>query len=473
MTQQIKNTGIYPILLAATGAIGGFLFGYDTAVISGTIPHVSEQFSLNELQTGWYVGCALLGSILGVLVVGILSDRLGRRLSLWLAAVLFTISSAGCMVVENFDALVIYRIIGGMGIGVASVVSPLYISEVSPPRMRGRLVTLYQLAITIGIVASYIVNARVLVWSNSDAYFHEWLPLYLIQEPWRMMLGLETIPALLFFLLLFFIPESPHWLVAQKKISAAERTLTRLFGRQTAKKQLQETLDTLATQKDVSWRILLSPVYRTPMVIGVCLAILGQFMGVNAIFYYGPTIFQQAGAGSQGALDFQIIVGIVNVLSTILAMYLVDKIGRKKLVYVGVGGMLFILVGISIFFMSGMNNPEILLLMILLYIFFAAISICVVIWVLLSEMYPLKVRGFAMSCAGFSLWIGTYLIGQVTPVLLGGIGAAWTFGLFALMCLPYLAITYYLVPETTGKTLEEIERIWQKKAEKNDRAPFS
>ncbi|MGO1521256.1 MAG: sugar porter family MFS transporter, partial [Sphingobacterium sp.] len=312
-----------------------------------------------------------------------------------------------------------------------------------------------------------------LVWSNSAAYSHEWLPLYLIQEPWRMMLGLETIPALLFFLLLFFIPESPHWLVAQKRISAAERTLTRLFGRQTAKKQLQETIDALATQKNVSWRILLSPVYRTPMVIGVCLAILGQFMGVNAIFYYGPTIFQQAGAGSQGALDFQIIVGVVNVLSTILAMYLVDKIGRKKLVYVGVGGMLFILVGISIFFMSGMNNPEILLLMILLYIFFAAISICVVIWVLLSEMYPLKVRGFAMSCAGFSLWIGTYLIGQVTPVLLGGIGAAWTFGLFALMCLPYLAITYYLVPETTGKTLEEIERIWQTKAEKNDRAPFS
>lgn len=460
---------MYAVLLALTGAIGGFLFGYDTAVISGTIAHVSEQFSLNEFQTGWYVGCALLGSIIGVSVVGILSDRLGRRLSLWLAAVLFSVSSIGCMLVSTFDALVIYRIIGGMGIGVASVVSPLYISEVSPSKLRGTLVTLYQLAVTIGIVFSYIVNARVLDWSTSGNPIPEWLSLYVTEEPWRMMLGLETVPALLFFILLFLIPESPHWLIAQKRLVAAERTMTRLFGSAIAKKQMQEATETLSLQTNVNWRVLLTPVYRTPLIIGVSLAILGQFMGVNAIFYYGPTIFEQAGTGSQGALDFQIIVGTVNVLSTVLAMYLVDKIGRKKLVYIGVGGMLLLLIGISVFFMTAIDNPELLLVMILVYIFFTAISISVVIWVLLAEMYPLKVRGIAMSCAGFSLWIGTYLIGQVTPMLLGGVGAAWTFGIFAIMCLPYLAITYYLVPETTGKSLEEIERIWQSKTKNRSR----
>lgn len=458
-----KSNLKYVIFLCIVGAIGGFLFGYDTAVISGTIQDVSLLYGLNDAGTGWYVGCALIGSIVGVSFAGILSDKLGRRPSLWLAAILFTVSAFGCMIAPNFQVLVWCRILGGMGIGVASVVSPLYISEVSPSRFRGTLVTLYQLAITVGIVASYVVNAKVLHWSQTMTFDHEWLNFVLKQEAWRGMLGMQTIPAALFFLVLFLIPESPRWQIAQNKIGAATKTLGKIFGADEADKQIRETQQMINSEEKTDWRILFKPGYRIALLIGICLAILGQFMGVNAIFYYGPIIFAEAGMGAQGSLDFQIIVGIVNVLSTILGMFLVDRIGRKKLVYIGVSGMLVMLIAIGFYFHSNMTDANILLYMIMTYIFFSAISISVVIWVLLSEMYPVKVRGLAMSCAGFSLWIGTFLIGQLTPMLLKGVGASATFWIFAFMCLPYMAITYFLVPETTGKSLEEIEKMWQDK----------
>ncbi|MBB4038026.1 sugar porter (SP) family MFS transporter [Dysgonomonas hofstadii] len=463
MAEQKKGNFKYVIFLSVVGAIGGFLFGYDTAVISGTIQQVTYLYMLNDVETGWYVGCALIGSIIGVSFAGIISDRLGRRLSLWVAAALFTVSAFGCMVASDFYMLVFARMLGGMGIGVASIVSPLYISEVSPSRYRGTLVTLYQLAVTVGIVASYIVNARVLHWSQTITFDQQWLNFVLKEQPWRGMLGMQTIPAALFFLVLFLIPESPRWQIARNKVDKAVKTMTTLFGESEAKLQIKETQDMLSSEEKTDWRILFKPGYRIALFIGVCLAILGQFMGVNAIFYYGPIIFSEAGMEAQGSLDFQIIVGIVNVLSTILGMYLVDRIGRKKLVYIGVSGMFVMLIAIGIFFNIGINNPVVLLGMIMTYIFFSAISISVVIWVLLSEMYPVKVRGVAMSCAGFSLWIGTYLIGQLTPVLLNGVGASVTFWIFACMCIPYIAITYFLVPETTGKSLEEIEKMWQTK----------
>lgn len=451
------------IFLSVVGALGGFLFGYDTAVISGTIHDVVTLYGLDKVQEGWYVGCALIGSIIGVAVAGKLSDATGRRPALWLAAILFTVSSAGCMIAGSFNALVWYRIMGGMGIGIASIVSPLYISEVSTPKIRGTLVALYQLAITIGIVASYFVNAKILAWSQSVVFSSEFLRWTFQDQAWRGMLGMETIPAALFFLILFFIPESPRWQIAQGKVSPATRTLARIFGSTEADHQVQQTQDAIASEGKADWRILLKPGYRIALIIGVCLAILGQFMGPNAVFYYGPIIFKEAGMGAQGSLDFQIIVGVVNVVSTLLGMFLVDRIGRKKLVYIGVSGMLVMLIAIGFYFHGGYTSPNILLYLIMAYIFFCAISICVVIWVLISEMYPVRVRGLAMSCAGLSLWVGTYLIGQLTPVMLHGLSPAITFWIFAVMCLPYLGITYFLVPETTGKSLEEIELMWQKK----------
>ena len=461
-----ENMG-YVVFLSAVAALGGFLFGYDTAVISGTIKGVSAQFELGDIETGWYVGCALIGSIVGVLMAGKLSDRYGRKPVLLCSAVMFASSAIGCMFSYSIDELVVYRIIGGVGIGIASIISPLYISEISVARYRGRLVALYQLAITVGIVGSYFANASVLRYSLSAAFDEHWLQLVFVSENWRAMLGMEIIPALLFFIILFFIPESPRWLVINQKEESARLVMGRLFGAQTAEKQIGEILSLVQTETKSDWRLLLQPGFRTVLFVGISLAMLGQFMGVNAVLYYGPVLFEEAGLAQNSSLDFQIIVGLVNVFSTVLAMWLIDRIGRKKLIYIGVSGMIVTLVGVSLYFMlntaGGQLSPFLLLGLIMTYIFCCAISICAVIFVLLSEMYPVKVRGAAMSIAGFSLWIGTYLIGQLTPWLLTSLAPSGVFLLFACMCVPYMLITWKLVPETTGRSLEEIEQMVAKK----------
>lgn len=468
-----KNTGenlVYVIFLSAVAALGGFLFGYDTAVISGTIGSVAEQFGLNDVTTGWYVGCALVGSIGGVAIAGKLSDFFGRKMVMLLSAVMFSLSAVGCMLSGSVSSLVVYRIIGGFGIGVASVISPLYISEISVARYRGTLVTLYQLAITIGFVVAYIVNYGINEYTAAHKGIEEtagWWWKIMISENWRGMLGAETFPALLFFVTLFFIPESPRWLVLKAKENKAQNIFTRIYGQIEANSQIADLKNLILSEKETNWKILLLPGFRTAMFIGVSLAILGQFMGVNAVLYYGPSIFQQTGLSEGDSLFYQVIVGAVNFGSTILAMAIIDKIGRKKLVYYGVSGMLITLILIAGYFILNKSGnvvpPVTLLVLILLYIFSCAISICVVIWVLLSEMYPAKVRGLAMSAAGFSLWIGTFLIGQLTPWLMTALSPAGVFLLFAVMCLPYMYIVWKLVPETTGVSLEDIERMWQKK----------
>jgi sugar porter (SP) family MFS transporter len=465
-----KENLLYVIFLAAVAALGGFLFGYDTAVISGTIGSVATQFSLNDVSTGWYVGCALVGSILGVAVAGKLSDQFGRKGILLFSAVLFTGSGIGCMFSESISGLVLYRIVGGIGIGVASVISPLYISEISVSRFRGTLVSLYQLAITIGFMGAYLVNYAI---SSYAVHMKELGTIggfwgkYIVNETWRGMLGAESLPALLFFIILFFIPESPRWQVLKAKEASAFKTLKRIYGSDMANEQVADLKKLVQSEEKSDWKILFQPGFRIALFIGVSLAILGQFMGVNAVLYYGPSIFQQTGLSEGDSLFYQVIVGLVNFVSTVLAMAVIDKIGRKKLVYYGVSGMIVSLTLIGFYFtlnkVSNVIPPITLLILILIYIFSCAISICVVIWVLLSEMYPAKVRGLAMSAAGFSLWIGTYLIGQLTPWLMTTLSSAGVFWLFGLMCIPYLYITWKLVPETTGKSLEDIERDWQVK----------
>jgi len=461
---------LYVIFLAAVAALGGFLFGYDTAVISGTIGSVSAQFGLNDVNTGWYVGCALVGSIIGVAMAGKLSDYFGRKGVLIFSAILFTGSGIGCMLSGSISDLVLYRIMGGIGIGVASVISPLYISEISVARYRGTLVSLYQLAITVGFMGAYLVN----YWISEYAVHMKALGIvggfwgkYVVTETWRGMLGAESLPAILFFVILFFIPESPRWLVLKSKETSALKTLKRIYGTEQANEQVSDLKNLVQSEEKSDWKILFQPGFRVALFIGVSLAILGQFMGVNAVLYYGPTIFEQTGLSAGDSLFYQVIVGLVNFGSTVLAMAVIDKIGRKKLVYYGVSGMIVSLILIGFYFtvnkVSNVVPPIMLLILILVYIFSCAISICVVIWVLLSEMYPARVRGLAMSAAGFSLWIGTFLIGQLTPWLMTTLSPAGVFWLFGVMCLPYLYITWKLVPETTGKSLEDIERMWLKK----------
>lgn len=462
--RSVVNFG-YLIFLSVVAAMGGFLFGYDTAVISGTIAQVSQLFELDALQQGWYVGCALVGSIVGVLFAGILSDKFGRKLTMIISASLFSVSALGCAVCADFTQLVLYRIIGGVGVGVVSIVSPLYISEVAVAQYRGRLVSLYQLAVTIGFLGAYLVNYQLLTWSKSGVLSGApLLDKIFISEVWRGMLGMETIPALMFFIIIFFIPESPRWLIVRGQENRAMNILERIYGSATeAAGQLDETKSVLTEELSSEWSMLLKPGIMKAVVIGVSIAMLGQFMGVNAVLYYGPSIFENAGLSGGDSLFYQILVGLVNTLTTVLALVIIDKVGRKKLVYYGVSGMIVSLILIGLYFLFGEAlgiSSLFLLAFFLFYVFCCAVSICAVVFVLLSEMYPTKVRGLAMSIAGFALWVGTYLIGQLTPWMLQNLTPAGTFFLFALMCVPYMLIMWKLVPETTGKSLEEIEKYW-------------
>ncbi len=450
--------------MAIVAAIGGILFGYDTAVISGTTDIVKNQFHLTDLKEGWYVGCALIGSICGVLIAGSLSDYLGRKITMLISAALFSISAIGCAVCADFDALVAYRIIGGFGIGIVSIVSPIYISEVSPAKIRGTLVSLYQLAVTVGFLLAYLINW--VIDSNIDPSFAASADISLWDkmfqtEAWRGMLGSETIPALLFFFIIFFIPESPKWLIIKGKLAKATPILNRIYHSDAEiQNEIEVTRESLKGNDKGSWKDLLKPGIFTAVLAGSAIAILGQFMGVNAVLYYGPKIFSQA--GFDNPMFSTVLVGVVNMLTTILAVFIIDKVGRKQLIYWGVSGMIVCLLAIGLYFAAGETlglGNGFMLTFFLAYVFCCAISISAIVFVLLSEMYPNSVRGRAMSIAGFALWVGTYLVGQLTPVLLGW-SQCGTFFIFAVMCIPYILIMWKVIPETTGKTLEEIEAYW-------------
>ena len=458
------NTLGYVIFLSIVAAIGGFLFGYDAAVISGTIKLVTVQFGLDTINQGWYVGCALVGSIFGVSIAGILSDAIGRKKTLMIAAVLFTFSGIGCAISGGFVELVICRIVGGIGIGVVSIISPLYISEVSITQYRGRLVSLYQLAITLGFLGAYLVNYQLLNIAKAGSPGDGLIEKIFVNEYWRGMLGMSAIPSLLFLIIIFSIPESPRWLILKHQPERALPILTRIYKNDAlARMQINETQQVLHKGKQNEWTFLMKPGIRKAVIIGAAIAILGQFMGVNAVLYYGPTIFMDNGLSSGDSLFYQVLVGLVNAITTVIALIIIDKVGRKKLVYWGVSGMIISLVSIGLYFLFGKTlgiASGFLLALFLFYIFCCAISICAVIFVLLSEMFPIEVRGLAMSIAGFSLWLGTYLIGQLTPWLLENLSPMGTFFLFAVVCIPYMLIVWKLIPETAGKSLEEIERFW-------------
>ena len=460
MNMKQKNTIGYVIFMAVVAAIGGILFGYDTAVISGTTAIVKAQFGLSDAGEGWYVGCALIGSICGVLAAGTLSDYLGRKLTMLISAALFSISAIGCAVCGSFDSLVAYRIIGGVGIGIVSIVSPIYISEVSPAKIRGTLVSLYQLAVTVGFLLAYLANWVIDAGGDLAVAGNLWTNMW-NAEMWRGMLGSETLPALLFFTIIFFIPESPKWLIVKGKLDKASTVLAKIYASDAeVKEEIQTTQTSLRGESKGAWSDLLKPGILIAVIAGSAIAILGQFMGVNAVLYYGPKIFSDA--GFDNPMFSTVLVGVVNMVTTILAVFIIDKVGRKQLIYWGVSGMILCLLAIGIYFAWGTQiglGNGFMLTFFLAYVFCCAISISAIVFVLLSEMYPNSVRGRAMSIAGFALWIGTYLIGQLTPILLGW-SQAGTFFIFAACCVPYMLIMWKVIPETTGKTLEEIEAYW-------------
>jgi len=461
MTTPRKHNLPYLIFVCLVSALGGFLFGFDTAVISGTVGFVKHQFMLDALHEGWFVASALLGCIIGVAFAGMLADRFGRKAILFLSALLFAASAVGCTVAPEQESLVAFRLIGGLGIGVASMLAPLYISEISIPEYRGRMVTLYQFAITVGILAAYYSNALLLSWSHTLSVQNDFLRWIVAGEVWRGMFAVGVIPAAVFFVLLFFIPQSPRWLAAHGHPERARDILARVTNEETAATEVADIQATLE-QETGSFAQLFQPGLRRALFLGVSIAVLSQLTGINVIIYYGPKIFTEAGFKVSESLDSQVIIGIVNVVSTILALWKIDQFGRRPLLLAGTIGMMASLVCIGGFFYAGSHDSFLLVLCILLYVTFFAFSFGCVTWTLLSEIYPTHIRGRAMSVATLSLWSGTFVIGQAFPWLLETFGGSGAFLLFALMCVPAIFIAWKLLPETKGKTLEEIERFWLK-----------
>lgn len=466
MSKSDSGSVIYLVGLSIIAALGGFLFGYDTAIISGTISHVNDQFDLNLAAQGWFVSSALVGCVAGVAGAGILSDRFGRKISLLLAALLFFISAIGCALAPGHSFLISARLLGGIGVGIASMLSPLYISEISPPKIRGRLVALYQFAITLGILVAYFANAWLQKNSlNPDVQLTGTMELIFKNEVWRGMLGSESIPALGFFILVLLVPESPRWMVLKGKEEKAHNTLARINGKGIADEQISIIRNTIKDEGE-SIRSMIKQGFLFPLVIGSILAISSQLSGINAIIYYGPSILNEAGFKLSDALGGQVIIGICNVVFTLLAIWKIDQMGRKSLLSVGLIGMIFFLSAVGFLFFFGVSSGTILLIFILGFIAFFAFSYGPVIWVLLSEIYPTRYRGRAMSVATLILWGGNVFVGQTVPWSLENLGPHWTFWIFALLTLPALYITLRLLPETKGKSLEEIEKFWKERAKK-------
>ncbi len=456
---------MYLAIVCFVAALGGFLFGFDTAVISGTVGFVKQQFAMNVVMEGWFVSSALVGCVIGVIFAGKLSDSFGRKKILILSAFLFWLSAVGSAIATTVPFLIIARMIGGLGVGIASMLSPLYISEITPPAIRGRMVTLYQFAITIGILCAYFSNALLVGIGTrlpgvESIAFLNWI---IEQEVWRSMFGSETFPAALFFFAMFFVPESPRWLVKEGHIDEGRSVLNRVLGTEEAAREVGEITDTIA-HENPSLSQLMQPGLRIALLIGLLLPAMSQFSGINVIIYYGPEIFNKAGFALSEALGGQVTIGIVNVLFTIVAIFTVDRMGRRPLLLFGVSGVIVALLLVGLFFFYNITAGFWLLMFFLLFIACFAFSFGPVTWVIISEIFPTSIRGRAMSIATLSLWLANVIVGQMFPWLLENAGPPMAFWLFAVLCFPAILLVWKVIPETKGKSLEEIEKYWASKA---------
>jgi MFS transporter, SP family, arabinose:H+ symporter len=458
METQSKRISILTITLVAS--LGGFLFGFDMAVVSGVLPLLQRQFSLSAFQEGWFVSSALVGCIAGVAVSGELTDRIGRKKPLLISAVLFLLSALGCATMPSLFMITASRFIGGVGIGLASNVVPLYISEIAPARSRGRLITYYQFALTLGILVAYLTNAGLLNYSLGHAgVAGSWFAIATTTEVWRSMLGLGAVPAVLFLLGLFLVPESPRWLFQQGRMAEGKNILASI-GMQAESEKEASAIKNNEDNK-VSYKELFSPRWRKALLIGLLLPLFSQFSGINAIIYYGPSILNNAGSSLSSSLVSQVIFGAANMLFTLIAIWKVDSAGRRPLYLAGTAGAAISLLCTGICFASGATTSIWLLVFVLAFLACFAFSIGPLKFVVAAEIFPNKIRGRAMALSIMVMWIADTIVGQLTPVLLKSIGTPATFWMFAAFCVIAFITVYKLLPETKGKSLEQIEAEWK------------
>jgi SP family arabinose:H+ symporter-like MFS transporter len=441
----------YVYFVTIVAAVGGLLFGYDTAVIAGAIGFLQIKFELSAAMTGWAASSAIWGCVAGAILSGQASDRAGRRKMLMVSAILFAVGSIGSAIPSNLSQFVLARFVGGVGVGAASILSPLYISEIAPAAIRGTLVTIYQVAIVVGINLIYIIN-WLIAGMGGDAWN--------VNTGWRYMLGSEVVPSAVFFFLLFLVPESPRWLAGKGKIEEAGKILRKVNGDKQGELILGEIKRTLQEEKG-TFAELFRPGLRKAMIIGIVLDIFSQVTGINSIIYYAPDIFKRAGFGTASAFLQTVIIGAVITLFTFVAMRLVDRVGRRILLLWGVSGMAVFLLAICVLYYFHWTQGPWLLMFILGYIACFGASLGPVPWVIISEIFPNKTRGLAMSVAVLTLWLSIVLVTQFFPMLMEAVGGVFTFGLFMVNSIILVIFIWKKVPETKGKTLEEIETNWK------------
>ncbi len=463
MTPNSNHTNYafgFILYISLVAALGGLLFGYDWVVIGGAKPFYERFFGITaspNLQ-GWTMSSALIGCVVGALVAGILSDRYGRKKILILAAVLFTLSAIGTGMADSLFLFILNRLLGGLGIGLASTVSPMYISETSPAAYRGRLVSLNQLTIVIGILLAQVFNWLIADDVLQDASDVDILNSWNGQMGWRWMFWAETIPALAFLILAFFIPESVRWLVKVGKHDSAEQTLSRIGGRDYAATEIKSIRHTLQSDSGmVHLKVLLSPQLRNIMILGVFLAVFQQWCGINVIFNYAEEIFTTAGFSIGDMLFNIVLTGSVTLVFTFVAIRIVDQWGRRKLMLLGAGGLgfIYIVLGTSYYFQFG---GFVILALVILAIACYSMTLAPITWVILSEIFPNRVRGAAMSVATFALWSACFVLTYSFPWLNATLLASGTFWLYSAICLAGFVFLYNKLPETKAKSLEEIER---------------
>lgn len=454
---------ILPICLVAT--LGGLLFGYDTGVISGAIEPLTARFNLTDFMKGWASGCVLIGCATGVLLVGPLSDRFGRKKAMVLAAAMFLASAIGTALPQDIWTFIAFRLLGGLGIGIASISTPMYIAEITPAGIRGRMVAINQIAIMGGIAATSIINYFIAQHGDQT---------WLINTGWRWMFATGIAPSLVFALLLIPIPESPRWLIERKREEEAQDILTKVAGRGFADTESASIKAALSEEKG-TWSELFSAKLRWPLLLGIALAILQQVTGINVFMYFGATIFKNMSqsTGVDAGLLQQVIINGSCTFFTLIAIATVDKWGRKPLMLIGTAGMGISLVAMG-WMAQHMTDPTAatgwMLLFIILYIACFGLSVGPVVWVILSEIYPTAVRGRALGLATFFLWVADYIVTQTFPIMdaksswfVAHFNHAFSFYVYAGFCVVLLLVVGFMTPETKGRSLEEIEHLWHKK----------
>lgn len=448
----------YLIRVCLVATLGGLLFGYDTAVISGTVDYLQAHFALSEIMLGWVVSSAILGCMLGAAVAGSISDAFGRKRAFFFAAAAFLISALGTALPQTVGQLVFFRLIGGIGVGIASITSPMYIAEIAPQRLRGRLVSINQIAILAGMVLVYTINAQI-AGSNTA----EWNTVY----GWRWMFGSGALPALGFLLLIFTIPESPRWLVKAGRKADALKVLGVIHPPEVAERVAGEIQEVIASESG-GWREVFSKTYRPALVLGVLLAVIQHGTGINAVMYYAPRIFSHAGVESSSAIGHMVIISLIMVAFTLVGLALVDRAGRRPMLILSTAGM-----AVSLFMLYFLYGPDghggfrekMVLFWIIGYAASFSVGMGPIVWVLISEIFPNRVRGRCASVAVFFMWSASLAISQLFPYLLKQANEG-VFLIFAILATLSLGYIWRCVPETKGKSLEEIEHDWQRREDR-------